>query len=278
MIHLLRACRLYYVLPISSILPLTIWYAIGDAMADQWPMALWATIALSLVLAGGYVLNDVCDRHVDRINAPHRPIASADLNVPVAVGWACILVLAGLALALLCRWQFLVTLCAITAGLVFYDLTSKRLGTAKSVVSALLMTSLYPLAFAYAGTDATGSRVATLYLFPVWMFLTSFSYGLLKDIRDITGDQTVGDTLTWIQRRPERARVVASILTIAGALVLLGPAWAGCGWVYLSLIPLAIILAIWSTFWQHRPAIMILYGEFVAVGIATSADIIILGS
>jgi 4-hydroxybenzoate polyprenyltransferase len=277
MIHLLRLCRLYYAIPMSSILTLTIWYAIGDAILDQWPSTLLATISLALVISGSYALNDVCDRHVDRINSPDRPLPGGRVNPTVATLWACGLFAAGLALAALCRPQFFVVLIVVAAVAVFYDLTSKRLGIGKPILVGLLMTSFYPLAFTQAGHDATTDRVTTLYIFPIWLFLTSFGYEILKDIHDTRGDDTVGDGPTWIRRFPTLATGLSKTAVIAGALVLIGPGLTGCGWIYLCFVPVAIALAVWSAFLCHRRAMFAIYAECVVVGVAATADITILG-
>ena len=277
MIDLLRLCRLYYVIPMSSILALTIWYAAGDAISDRLGPTLCATIALAVVIAGGYALNDVCDQRVDRVNAPNRPIPAGRVHRSVAAIWAGVLLLSGLAAASLCRWQFLAALTFVTAILILYDFTSKHLGVGKQLIVALLMTSYYPLAFAQAG-DAASSRVPTLYIFPIWLFLTSFGYETLKDIRDIPGDLAVAVKSTWVQRRPRLALGIARATVIAGALSLLGPGFVGCGWVYMIIVPGAILLAIWSALLPRRRAMMAIYGECVVVGIAATADIMVLGS
>ncbi len=277
MIPLLRLCRPYYAVPMASILMLTIWYAVGDAITDLWPSALCATVSLALVIAGGYALNDVCDRRADRINSPHRPIPAGQVSPKAAAGWACGLLLAGLSLGAFCRWQFLAALALVTVVLVFYNLTSKHLGMGKQLLVALLMTSFYPLAFAQAGPDATAARAATLYLFPVWLFLTSFGYEILKDIRDIRGDHIVAGEPSWIHRSPNRAIRLSRAAVMAGALVLVGPALTGCGWVYLIFLPLAVLLAVWSSVLPQRQAMMAIYAQCVVVGIAATADITILG-
>jgi len=139
------------------------------------------------------------------------------------------------------------------------------------------MTSFYPLAFAQAGTPAS-TRAATLYVFPFWIFLTSFGYETLKDLRDIQGDRLATPHRSWLQRWPQLALVVARIAIVAGAVALVGPALVGCGWVYLAIIPGAVALGIWSAFLPQVRARMAIYGQFVLVGIAAAADIIVLGS
>jgi geranylgeranylglycerol-phosphate geranylgeranyltransferase len=277
MLDLLRLCRLYYALPMSAILTLTIWYAAGDQMPAYAMDALRATVALALVIAGSYVLNDVCDRRTDRINAPERPIPAGRVPPIIAALWAGALLLNGLIIAVPCGWRFFTALGAVVGLLVFYDLTSKRLGIGKQLLVALLMTSYYALAFALVG-HTTSSRAPTLYIFPLWLFLTSFGYEILKDIRDIRGDQTLVVQLSWVQQSPQSAVRVAHWAVIIGAIVLVAPAFAGCGWLYLAITPAALALALYSTRLTGNRALVTIYGEVVIVGIAALADVMILGS
>lgn len=278
MIDLLRLCRLYYALPMPLILLLTIWYASGDGILKRWPAALGATAALALVIAGGYALNDVFDIKVDRVNAPSRPIASGRVRPEVGLTWAIALLAGGLVIAaVFSRWQYLAVLAGVTALLVFYNAFSKRLGIGKQLIVAALMTSSYLLAFACVG-DATGRRITTLYVFPVWLFLISFAYETLKDIRDISGDRLVAVTPTWVQRHPRVAGKVARTALIAGALALLGPGFVGCGWVYWSLVPAAIAAGVAAAFLPRARAMAAIYAECVLVGIAATADIMVLGA
>ena len=277
MISLLRLCRLYYAVPMSLILTLTIWYALGDGIRDRWAATARATIALALVIAGGYALNDVCDHRADGANAPHRPIPAGRVRRRSASVWSLGLLGGGLALGWSCRWQFSLTLACVVGAVVIYDLSSKRLGLGKQLLVAALMTSLYPLAFAQAGIPA-GSRAATLYVFPVWVFLTSFGYETLKDLRDIRGDQLAVPRQSWVQRRPRFALAVARTAIVLGAVALLGPALVGCGWVYLAIIPAAVALGVWSAFLPQPQARIAIYGQFLVVGVAAAADIMVLGS
>ena len=277
MIDLLRLCRLYYAVPMSLILTLTIWYALGDAITDQWRSTWYATLALAMVISGAYVLNDVCDRRVDRVNAPHRPVSAGRMRPVIAVIWAVGLTLGGLGIATLCRWRFQVLLVFVAAVVTLYNFSSKRLGVFKQLIVSALMISFYPLAFAQAG-GVTSSRTATLYIFPIWLFLTSFGYETLKDLRDIQGDQSAATGPTWVQRHPDRALAIARTTVVVGAMFLLGPGFCGCGPVYLSIVPGAMLLAVWSAFLTRRRAMLAIYGECVVVGIAATADIMVLGS
>ncbi len=276
MMALLRLCRLYYAVPMASILTLTLWYALGERIGEQGPVTAAATVALALVIAGGYALNDVCDQRADATNAPHRPIPSGRARAGVAAWWAVVLLVGGVAVASVCRWQFQVALAVVVVAVVLYDVNSKRLGLGKQVLVAALMTSFYPLAFAQAGLPTSG-RGLSLYLFPVWIFLTSFGYETLKDLRDVAGDRLAASRPSWICRRPELALAVARVVIVAGAVALVGPAVAGCGWVYRVLVPVPIVLGLVAAWLPQARARVALYGQFVLVGVAALADIMVVG-
>lgn len=272
MIDLLRLCRLYYCVPLSFAYGLTVCYALGDRLAAQWPGVVRSSLALMLVVAAAYVLNDVLDVDVDRINAPARPIAAGRVRPVIATIWAAVLLAAGLAAGLLCRWPFLAGLAVLGFGLAVYDLLSKRLGPAKQLVVAVLTTAIYPLAVLQAG-GATGSRAATLAFFPIWLLLTAFAYEGFKDVRDIAGDGRAAGGFNWIAARPRLAVGLFRLAAVLGGLSLIAPAFAGCGRIYTILVAPAIVVAVVSAFLPPRRVLAAIYVECVLVGLAATADL-----
>lgn len=271
MIALLRLCRLYYAVPMALTFTLTVVYARGD-MSGAWAETLRATTALALVVAAAYAFNDVCDVATDMINAPWRPIPSGGVRRRTAMLLSAGLLAAGMLLAASVRAGFTWTLMAVAAGLLFYDLFSKRLGLLKQPLVAVLMTSIYPLALALVG-GATGPRARTLLVFPAWMFLTAYGYELLKDIRDVAGDRAHGRGGAAIATDPRWWLGVARAAVFGGATLLIGPFFLGCGWMYLSVVLVAIALAATSTAMPPRAAIAMAYAECCVVGIAAIADL-----
>lgn len=276
MIALLRLCRPYYAAPMALTYLLTVYYATGGQLDGRWLAACLSTAALALVIAAGYALNDVCDVAIDRLNAPHRPIPSGRVSRRTAAVCAIVLLAAGLALGAPCGAAFFASLSAVAAGLVLYDVFSKRMGAGKPLVVAALMTSIYPLALALAG-GATGPRAATLAVFPAWLFPTAFGYELLKDLRDAVGDRTVVPRGTSLQRRPALWRRIAAAAIVLPAPLLLLPAWMGCKWVYLIGAVAAAILAAASAFVSVRRAILLVYAECLLAALAAAADVLLLG-
>jgi chlorophyll/bacteriochlorophyll a synthase len=82
-------------------------YLCGTVSAGVDPAGHWPLILLGMILAGPVVCgmsqaaNDWCDRHVDAVNEPHRPIPSG--RVPGR--WGLYVALAMTALALAIGWQ-----------------------------------------------------------------------------------------------------------------------------------------------------------------------------
>jgi len=272
----LRLCRLYYAIPMSLAYTLTLYYACGGGMAGRWAGAILSTAALATVIAGAYVLNDVFDLEVDRGSPRRHPIAAGKVSRRDASVLAALLLAGGLGVAAMCRASFLVCLAAVAAGLALYDFLSKHLGAGKQIFVAALITSIYPLALTQAG-GATGSRAATLAVFPVWMFLTSFGYEVLKDLRDRSTDPQIAGRPTLIRRRPVLWRRISAGVVAVASLLLIVPAFLGCRWVYMTIAAVAMALAMVASFVKVRLAIRLVYAECLLVGIAAAADVAVFG-
>lgn len=273
---LLRLVRPHYTLPFSLGYLLILFYARGGQMEGAWPGAIVSTLALGLVLAAGYALNDLFDVEVDRLNAPDRPLVAGQVDRRTAARFGLALLVAGLGLATLARWQFLATLAAVAAALVAYDATSKRLGRGKQLAVAALMVSLYPLAFAQAG-GAAGPRAAALAVFPIWLFLTSFGYEVLKDLRDAEGDRLPGAAPSALQRNPARWRRIAAAAIAGAAPVALVPLWLGCHGVYLAVAGIGLAAGVASAFLDLRRAIVATYLDVALVAFAATVDVAVHG-
>jgi len=273
---LLRLPRLHYTVPMALTYLLTLYYASGGELSGRGLTSLLSTVALAWVIAGAYTLNDVCDLEADRLNAPGRPIPGGKVARRTAGVLAAALMAAGLGLASACGATFFAALSAVAAGLVLYDVFSKRLGLAKPLAVAALMTSIYPLALAQAG-GATGPRAATLAVFPAWLFPTAFGYELLKDLRDMAGDRRTAPRAARLHRRPVLWRRVAAAAIVLPAPLVLLPAALGCKWVYLLGASAAAILAVASAAVPVRRAIHLVYAECLLTALAAAADVLLLG-
>lgn len=166
----------------------------GVSISDNW-MFLAGGILLTgpLVCGTSQVINDYCDRHVDAINEPARPIPSGR----VAGNWPVWIALAGSALSLslaimLGLWVLLATCVALFFGWAYSSapFRFKRSGWTGPLVCAL----------SYEGLSwFTGASVMTAGLpsFEVMLVLLLYSIGAhgimtLNDFKAVTGDTATG--------------------------------------------------------------------------------------
>jgi len=179
----------------------------------------WGRLVLGVVLAGPIVCgmsqaaNDWCDRHVDAINEPDRPIPSG--RVPGR--WGLWIALAMLALALavgaaLGIWGFVATAVAVIAAWAYSaePVRLKRSGWWGPGLVGLSYESLPWL---------TGVSVMTLAA-PDWRIaLVAILYGLgahgimtLNDFKALEGDRQMGVNSLPVALGPERAGQLACVI------------------------------------------------------------------
>jgi 4-hydroxybenzoate polyprenyltransferase len=277
-VGLIRLLRPYYAVPMSLAYALTVYYAVGGRVDERWGELGRSTLSLLCLIGAGYAFNEICDVAVDRARPKNHPLAGGAISL--RAGWfATLALLAGSALSALGGvggWAFPVALGAVGLTLGVYDVFSKRLGPAKPLLAAALMTSIYPLAFAFAGWP-TGPRSASLMVFLVWLFMTSAGYELLKDIRDRDSDPAVGVWPGMIRDRPVFYRRLAGGLILGATPLLFLCGMFGCKWIFLAGATTAMALTIAAALAPLRWAIRLVYAECFLVAAAAAADVMILG-
>ena len=92
--------------------------SVGVSPGGQWPMVVLGVLLAGPVVCGmSQAANDWCDRFVDQVNEPHRPIPSG--RIPGRWGLWIALVMSGLSLALgwlLGPWGFAATVAGVLAA------------------------------------------------------------------------------------------------------------------------------------------------------------------
>jgi 4-hydroxybenzoate polyprenyltransferase len=274
---LLRLIRLHYSLPLMAGFAVIVMYLTDGALHPVAGRLVTACLSLFLVMAGGYSLNDLCDMATDRINHPTRVLVSAELSRSFALWLTLSSFLAGVVLAALCTWAFCLGIGLVIAVLIFYDLYSKTLGIFKDILVAGLATSLYPLAYALVGPGSS-ARARTLLIHPVWFFLTALSYEMLKDIRDIKGDQATAPAGGMRHSGRPWFRTLRHVPLLAGALLLPLPYVLGyCRWVYLVFILMAFYCVVRTVLSKTKPALHYIYVEVALVTLGSWLDLLICG-
>jgi geranylgeranylglycerol-phosphate geranylgeranyltransferase len=229
------------------------------------------------VMAGAYALNDLWDQASDRINHPQRVLITGEVSPRSAALSAVVLFGLSLLCAGACGFRFLVIMALVALALLIYNRWSKQWGLVKAMWVALMVTSLYALAWALAGSGV-GVRVKTLGIHAVWLFFTAMGYEMLKDIRDVKGDSMAGSSAGAALRTRPWYRMVLRGVLIGGAMVALLPFVLGyCQWVYGGVAVCAVVLACAASFAPIKIALCCVYVEVTLITLGSLADALVFG-
>ncbi len=138
--------------------------------ADTFGQSLLAFIAFSLVASSVYILNDLLDLAADRAHPRkrYRPFASG--AVPIAHGtWlAPILLLMGLACALLLGWSFVLVILAYYAATTAYSLDLKH----RVIIDICMLAGLYTMRIVAGGAATDIPLSVWLLAFSIFIFFS----------------------------------------------------------------------------------------------------------
>lgn len=272
--QLLRLCRLYYGIPLAGGFLVIVLYLRGGTFAGLQAVVPFAYLSLFFSISAGYIINDICDITVDRINAPTRPLAGGLVSLRLAKYTAATLLLSALVCASYCGLWFTVAIAVINSLLLAYNKYSKQMAFMKDLIIAALLAGLYPLSFALVD-PIDSPRLIVLYVHPVWLFLTVLGYEMLKDIRDQSGDIIIGGKNRKISQK-KHFLFMARFFIITGAIItILPPVMSNTGIIYLTGAILAVILAVLAVF-VTRPerAISYIYIQIAVITAGSLLDIL----
>ncbi|MEQ9040636.1 MAG: chlorophyll synthase ChlG [Silicimonas sp.] len=203
-------------------------YLCGIVSAGVWPGHEWGLVLLGVVLAGPLVCgmsqaaNDWCDRHVDAINEPNRPIPSGRVPAPWALAVAIAMsVLALFVGRLLGPWGFGATVVAVLAAWA-YSLPPIRLKRSGWWGPGLVGLSYETLPW------FTGAAVLSLGApsFPVMVVAVLYGIGAhgimtLNDFKALEGDRATGVRSLPVVVGPEvAAKIACTVMALPQMLVI----------------------------------------------------------
>jgi len=176
-------------------------------------MALIAAVVVMLS-NGGYALNDICDRAIDKINQPGRPIPAGRISVPNALFIGSGSLVAAVVLALsLSPWCIALT-STDAILLAAYATWSKRLGPLKNILIGYLVASGFLIgAYNWDRIDPAIAVLATC------AFFGTIAREMVKDVQDIEGDRYHSARTVPIMFGPSVA-YVATFACLALCLIL----------------------------------------------------------
>ncbi len=231
------AAMLELIKPITWFPPM--WaYLCGVVASGAAPEGRWLLVGLGVLLAGPIVCgmsqaaNDWCDRHVDAINEPGRPIPSG--RIPGRWGLGIALAMTGLSLgagALLGPWGFGATVAGVLAAWAYSaePVRLKRSGWWGPGLVGLCYEGL-PW-FTGAAVMAAGAprwpvvAVAALYALGAHGIMT------LNDFKALAGDRQTGVRSLPVTLGPERAaRIACWVMALPQAAVVAALAAWGRPW------------------------------------------------
>lgn len=145
---------------------------------------LGAALATSLIAAGGFIVNDILDLPIDRVNRPDRPLAAGRIRPAFAWGlyWTCTVI--GIGIALLVSPLNGLTGLGIALLLFLYSYDLKRRLLVGHMAIALMGAALLPFGALAAESPGLPILYSVVLVFPAFV-----AREILKTVPDYAGDR-----------------------------------------------------------------------------------------
>jgi 4-hydroxybenzoate polyprenyltransferase/phosphoserine phosphatase len=168
--------------------PIVLAHQVGDASA--WLGVALAMLAFCLCSSAVYLTNDLWDIASDRSHPTkqHRPLASGDLSLALALGLIPLLALAGLALAALAGWQVLLLLLCYLVLTSAYSIKLKEI----PLLDILVLAGLYTVRILTGGPAAGVAISFWLLIFSTFFFLSLAFLKRYTELKTLGGADPAG--------------------------------------------------------------------------------------
>ncbi|MHC4607663.1 MAG: UbiA family prenyltransferase [Planctomycetota bacterium] len=247
----LRSMRLYYgfVTLIAGWIGLSFAHFLYPDLAS--PATTGAVLAI-LFLGWGVnqIINDYLGRAEDRVNAPHRPMVTGELNPHAALAVSGVLIAASAAATwLLSPWALVPFLLGISLNVLYEH--AKGVPLLGNVVFGLMIATCTAYGYLAAGAAFdlafTSSRLGVLFLVALMNgLMTYYTY-----FKDHDGDRSAGKITAVVLQGIERSRVTAIAACFLPSLALwallaLGTIDAPLNAIFLFLAAVTLFLQAWT--------------------------------
>ncbi|MFP3346206.1 MAG: UbiA family prenyltransferase [Sulfolobaceae archaeon] len=218
----------------------------GYLVASEWHIIpvrmIVSSLVVALIAAGGYVINDVYDVEIDRINKPYRPIPSGIVSLQTAKNLAYATSITGILLSLILG-IFPALVALITVILLFeYAVSLKKRGLIGNLIVALTsaLSAFYGGLAYFTGNWLYFVSIPTLYIF----FFT-LSREFIKGIEDYEGDKANNVRTLAVRLGMSKAWKVSKAILVGLIITSPLPYWLGFNIIYLILILILDFLLIY---------------------------------
>ena len=198
--------------------------ASSNTLNNLWQNLIYGFLTGFMLTAASMTINDYCDREIDAINEPNRPIPSGLIKPKEALAFASILTAIGFAVALAnsCLTNISCFLVAIIAWIIFVAYTT--VGKRSGLPGNFLVSICVSIPFIY-GSYTVASAIGTNVLISVFVvFLSITGREVTKGIVDVKGDK-VHNVKTLAVRYGEKTAAMVAALFYLSAVSLSPIPW-----------------------------------------------------
>ena len=218
----------------------------GFVIASEWKLApirlMLAMTIVASIAAAGYVINDVYDIEIDKINKPERPLPSGRVKIETAKTLAFVLFIIGTALSIFLNIYAFIVALLTTLSLYYYAKNLKKEGLIGNIIvaSTSALSAFYGGLAYFEGSWIIRSIIPTLYIF----FFT-LSREFIKGIEDVEGDKANGVKTLAVNLGIQKTWIISKIILLGLLIASPIPYFYGFNAIYLGgILILNVILVI----------------------------------
>lgn len=183
-----------------------------DRFSDFALEVAYSMLVVVAFTGAGNSLNDYCDREVDKVAHPDRPIPSGKIAPRAALLFSAVMFAAAFLISLFVNWWSVAIVLTSVAVMVGYEMFLKAEGIAGNLAISWLTGAL----FLFGG--AAVLRLELAWILAALAFLATLGREVVKDIQDVEGDKRARSTLPM--RIGKRGAGIVGSLGFAGAVLL----------------------------------------------------------
>ena len=203
--------------PVNSIM---VGFAVVVGVAVTSPLAVFSVSAALGFLTGFFissysmVVNDYYDLEVDKINTPHRPLASGRITPRIAAAYAAILLILGIAAALPVGRDNLIIAATFAAVAWIYNAWGKK----QMLLGNMMVAASVAIPYIYGGAAVGNADSLILWFLALTSFLAATGREVVKTISDTEGDEVRG-VRSIARVHGGRAAALVGAMLFLGAVV-----------------------------------------------------------